>query len=342
MTNLNLIVPIKETLPGLTTVYQSKVMTNKTFKGFDVLHNRLYLYVLFHFRNEIYKNITQLELDFNDNNNNNILQIKIELNQIAYSRKDYQKVINAAKDLSYILISQNKIIENEEHEYEARLFDKVYIPKEKYKKKHILVDIEKNLYNDLIKKHIENGKLVYTKFYYEVCAQSRNRYLPKLYMLLSDSESRGFMPPISHFKLASVLGIDLEINKSYMQIKNFNSRILEPIKKELYNKCKFMFNYSFHKYVGKDEYYYKFIIINRDELLKIENQFNHIKSFLLPVYYDNLIELIEFKLKENYSSIYINKIAQHLFNATYDLKNKPIDNPLEYLKNCLLDCHYNK
>jgi hypothetical protein len=239
--------PIHDTLPGLTTVYQSKELTKRAFKGFDVMHNRLYLYVLLSFQSEIFKHLTQLEIDFDDNQyNDNILKIKIELNKIAFNRSDFQSAINAAKDLEDIKIQRKTIIDNQEFTYHSRLFDTVYEPVIINKKKCIYVDIKRDLYDDLIKKHFsKDNKLVFTTFYYEVCAHSRNKYLPKLYMLLSDSENRGFLPPISHVELAQILGIDFEVQKYYKQIKNFNARILEPIKKELYDTCKFMFNYTY-------------------------------------------------------------------------------------------------
>lgn len=333
---------IKDSLPGLTKIYQSKLLSEKIekglFHGFGTYHNRLYLYVLNSYQNHIKNAFFQTELNFNDSDAN-LLRIDVPLCEIGKARNSYKDIISAAKDIENLILSRTTYFENDstEYQYDTPIFDTVYKPITINKRSILRIDIKKSLFNDLI--HItldpKTKKPLFTSFVYEVALNSDNKYLPKLYIFLSDWVNLGHRR-ISMKDLLVILGIDTNKHPSYIKPKYLNQKVMEPIKKELYAMCKFFFNYEVKKYKEQmDEYYYDFVILNREELLKFENSMNQIKK-MLDNYeigiYDDIQKYLEVHAQAYYSVDYLNLLVEVVYNCIVVFKKQHIEVKSEYIK----------
>lgn len=332
---------LKDSLPGLTRIYQSKILSAKIekglFHGFGTYHNRLYLYVLNRYQNLIKNALFQTELAFS-NTDPNILRIDVPLCEIGKSRSNYKDVVAAAKDIENLIISRTTYFENDDvqYQYDTRIFDTVYKPMTVNKKSILRIDIKRSLFNDLIQKQIDlkTNKPLYVSFIYEVALNSDNKYLPKLYIFLSDWVNLGFKK-ISMNELLVILGIDVLKHTSYAKPKYLNQKILEPIKKELYDKCKFFFNYEVKKYKEKNECYYHFTILNKEEILKLENSMNQIKT-MLDHYemgiYDDIQQFLELHAKTNYSLDYMKFVMEVVYDCIAVFKRQQVERKGEYIQ----------
>lgn len=318
----------KNNLAGLTTVYQSNKISNKKFKGFSVIHNRLFLYIIQYYQNYIKNAINQqLSIAF-DSIDKDYLEIPIELNKIVSQPNKYKDIYLAAQDILDQKISRNVQRNDEVFIATSHIFTEVLEPVIKNRKSVMYVIINKSIFKEILDV-FDNGKLGYTQYYFEVAFNSRNKYLPKLYQYLASYENLG-KKRISQNNLLELLGIDVSVTPTFKNISEINKKILEPIKKDLYSNAKFFFNYSWTLYKTKNEYFYDFIIINRDELLKIDNQINILKELCNKIHFELFNSI--FPLIQNcYSSDLINKINLFMVSVNDNNLNN-IKNPLLYYK----------
>lgn len=331
------------TLPVLTKVYHSSQLNKKNFKGFDVIHNRLLTSAIKNFQEEIKGIINrQIEINF-DFVDSTKLKFPIFLDEIVKGRQHYKDIIKSAKDLEEVKVMRYEKIDGKEYSTEVRIFSQVWQPTKINKKSAIYVAVDKELFKSIADVYYANAiSPSYIGYYYEVVMQSRNKYLPKLYWVLSqfstsDKNKKGGLYRISHLKLLEIMGIDSAKNQSYLDVGQFNRRILKPIQKELYETCKFYFSYSFEKYKAKDkehEYYYTFTIINRDEMIKIENKFLVLEKYLLELFPDDANEILTYINEEhikNNPSI-IDEVTEIVMDMKYQNKAKDIKSPKEYFQ----------
>jgi len=283
-------------LPALTKIYHSTKLNTSSFQGFDIVHNRLLVYAISYYQNEIKGMISgQLKIDFK--NAEKYLKIPIYLNEIVNSRKGYVDVINSAKELEDFKIEQNVFIDDIEYKTRTRIFNQVYEPVIINKKSAIYVDINRSLFEEIVNVFYNNTTALYTSYYKEVVMKTQNRYLPKMYWFLSSNEKLG-KRKIAFENLIDLLGVDREKNKTYTQIGRFNERVLKPIQKELYETCKFFFSFTFHKYKDREDYYYNFTIINHEELLKIEKHIDFIKITLDDIFPTATDDIMKYIIKK--------------------------------------------
>jgi hypothetical protein len=318
-------------LPAMTKIYHSTKLNSQSFKGFDIIHNRLLVYAISYYQNEIKGMINgQIKIDFK--NPDKYLKIPIYLNEIVNSRKGYSDVIESAKELEEFKVEQNVFIDEIEYKTRTRIFNQVYEPIIVNKKSAIYVDINRSLFEEIVNVFYNNSTALYTSYYKEVIMKTQNRYLPKMYWFLSSNEKLG-KRKIAFNDLIDLLGIDRATNETYTKIGRFNERVLKPIQKELYETCKFFFSFTFHKYKDREDYYYNFTIINHEELLKIEKQMDFIKvtaDEIFPIIGD---ELVKHLIKKGYTHDLnlLSKISTQLLDLKISKRYTAILKPIDYL-----------
>lgn len=335
---------LNDSLPGITQLYQSKLLSKKIeqgmFNGFGVYHNRLYLYVLSNYQEHI-KNafFGQTEIPFAEDDPN-LLRVSVPLNEIG-NRPYYKEIINAAKDIENILITRKTYFDNDEAQYmyDTRLFDTVYQPITVNRKSVLRIDIKKSLFQDLIAKQIDDksGKPLFTSFIYEVAKSSDNKYLPKLYIFLSDWVSLG-RKRISMADLLVILGIDTVKNPSFKRYSYLNQKVINPIKTELYALCKFFFNYDVKKYKDKDEHYYDFVIYNREELNKLDHSMDNMRRMLdnvEPQLYDDLKDFLNEHALKFYSESYNNLVGTIILECVQAFKKQDVARKDLYIRTAI-------
>jgi hypothetical protein len=328
-------------LPVLTKVYHSTKLNESNFKGFDVIHNKLFVTAISHFQDEIVKSLHgQQHINFDDFDNSK-LKIPIYLNEIVAQPSAYEAVYLAAKQMEELKVEQIRMIDNVENVAEIRVFAEVWKPTKLKKKSIITVVVDKIFFKEMADVFYKDpAKAYYLQYYKEVVMKSKNKYLPKLYWTLTQftpkKENGGFFIK-SMSELLEIIGIDPTITPSYLEPKNLNSRVLNPIKTELYSTCGFYFTYTFHKYKEKgreNEYYYKFTILGETELSKNSNQIQFIEKLLLELFPSQASSIFNYITTKDvqFSNETLIKLSSELLAIRLSKKYETINDPLAYFK----------
>lgn len=329
---------------ALTKVKQSRIISQRTYPNFTALHYKLLVYTIKKFQDDIKNsmNAKQLVLNF-DEKENEIVKIPILLKEFTSSRKEYKKIFEVAKDLKKTDFPKQKIeINGALFSYEPSVFVEVYEPVIVNKASVIYVDIRQQLYKDIVNVFFQGEKALYTEYYYEIIMNNQNKYLPKLYWFLCDNAKLGSRK-ISFYDLAKEIGCNLEQNPSYKKdISLFNSNIINPIRDDLYSQCKFYFNYTYHKYKTKPAdsdcpYYYIFTIINREDLLKIENQVDWFKTNLDKYFPDNYAKMEQLMKSKGVAFDLELFTKLNAFILDYILKPNNVNEPLAVIQSMIVN-----
>lgn len=229
-------------LPGATEIYQSNRITNGKFSGFNNLHIKILIHTIKQLQAAIKTSMSGgnwKQLDMFDNSQEGVYRIPLYLSEIDRSDR-YKDVIQAGMELQTLQIKFKSTIDNRTFNTVAGLFARWHEPVKVNGKSVVYIDILKDVAAEIIEidKRLDGKPIQFTKYLYEVAMSSKSKYTAKMYMILSSWKSKGGFR-ITLNELRQQLGLE---ENEYAEFKNFKTRILIPIQKDLEKKSDCWFN----------------------------------------------------------------------------------------------------
>lgn len=229
-------------LPGATEIYQSNRITNARFRGFNNLHTKILIHTIKQLQDAIKMSMSGgdwRQMDMFNNNSEGVYRIPLYLSEIDRPDK-YKDVVQAGMELQTLQVKLKSTIDNKVFNTRAGLFARWHEPIKVNGKSVVYIDILKDVAAEIIEidKRLDGKPVLFTKYLYEVAMSSRSKYTAKMYMILSSWKTKGGFR-ITLNELRQQLGIE---ENEYVEFKNFKTRILIPVQKDLEKKSDCWFN----------------------------------------------------------------------------------------------------
>jgi hypothetical protein len=327
--------------PGkkLTTLYISNHLINAKY-NYSLIQERIFNYVIFHCQEYINKvkngtPIYQLDL-FNDDSSSTV-QIKIALKHIA-PPDEYDHVRESMQKMCSILL-QTQVTDKHGKSWQQwqGLFLKVNIPAETKRSAFMIATMDIAIAQMIVsmQRRQDGTPINYTTFMYEVAMNTKNKYTPRIYKLISSWKNKtGFYYSVEELREF------LQLGDKYKDMEALRRRILIPVWQELKENADCWFNLTetnFEVKEGKRVVGFNFKVISAKSNLYYVKQMEYlIYTFKTQYHFKNeQIDQIRHIIEDTnlWSSLdwRMNKVNQKL------QEDKNITDPAAYTLKCILN-----
>lgn len=294
------------TAPKRTTLYVSNHLVNARY-NYSMIQERIFNYVIFYcqkYIDQVKAGVPVVQIDM-FSNLDHATEINIPICLSHVSAPDmYDHVRDAALKMCSVVVSTR---EEGKWTHWQGMFKKLSVPEDLKRSKyiHAVMDIEVAKMIISMRTKMVEGRTVpinYTTFLYEVALNTKNKYTPRMYKLISSYKKRGeFKYTVE--ELRDLLGLGTK----YKDTEALKRRILKPVMEELKKDADIYFDmelsdfeikegnkviaYNFKIQTHDSNLHYvkykKDIINNIIYMLKAEYQFtsNHIEE--VRPYFEN-------------------------------------------------------
>lgn len=198
------------------------------------------------------------------------ITLSLSLRDISHSKYQYDEVKKAVEMIANIPFKFSGVdpVTGVKATSVGGLF-RAYIPEDKYKRE-ITVEIAKDIAYRLVS--IGEG---WTKFAFEIAFNSKNKYTPRVYQLISRWKDKGGVKiSLKDFREWLVLG------DKYPTFKDLKKRIIDPAKNELFEKADCWFEVGEAERSGRAITMLNFKIITRKSAEEVDIRKNNIIGIL--------------------------------------------------------------
>jgi len=214
---------------NLTRLKQSNIITTMQ-ADYNLLHNRILVTLIDRLQPVINRQINHPMLFdniFPEFQNANEIRVVIPLKDFGVSPSNYKQLKQALKDIASIPVEYDTINPFTGGEmWGVRGFFSAEMDKARY---------HRNVHIILHKKIAEKVLFAltgYTQYYKEIALNSKNKYSPRLYMLISSWREKGGFK-IKYEKFRALLGLKDKYKRFYDLYKN----VIRPVYEELFEKA---------------------------------------------------------------------------------------------------------
>jgi len=231
---------------NLTRLKQSNIITTMQ-ADYGLLHNRILVTLIDRLQPIINRQINNpmiLENLFPEFQNENEIRIVIPLKDFGVAPSNYLQLKQALKDIATIPVEYDTINPyNGKDMWGVRGFFSAEMDKARYHR-NVHIILHKKVAEKVV--FALNG---YTQYYKEIALNAKNKYSPRLYMLISSWREKGGFK-IKYERFRAFLGLKDKYKRFYDLYKN----VIRPVYEELFEKADVWFEMAEEYENASDSY----------------------------------------------------------------------------------------
>ncbi len=264
-------------LPQISTIIRQPNRVTNAKYDYTLLQQKVLSYIMKELQGHIQFQLAnkvsyqQLALFSEDNK----VEIKIVLKDIAKHHQDYDTIIDSIRDIRTVEI--NFPVKDQAGKrfikYTSLLSD-VIVPEDRKHVKEVFVTLEKSVAKELL--NIQEG---HTKYVYEIISKSTCKYTPKVYTYICRWRDKGGVK-ILYSEFREMLGIAPD---KYKEWKDFKKRVINEVQAELTEKADVWFEVELEK--TNQERYLAFKIITSEDLQMLNTKRDAVMELLRHHFY---------------------------------------------------------
>jgi hypothetical protein len=240
------------TTPKRTTLYVSNHLINARY-NYSLIQERIFNYIIFHCQEYIKKvkdgtPIWQLDI-FQDVNHETDIKIRIPLKEMA-PPDEYNHVRESMQKMCSIVV-QTLVTDREGKRWKQwqGLFTKANIPEDTKRSSYMIATMDRSVAEMIVamQRRIDGTPINFTTFMYEIAMNTKNKYTPRIYKLISSWKTKGAF----YYSIEDLREL-LQLGTRYKDVEALKRRILKPVQEELMENADCWYNLSDTTFEVKD------------------------------------------------------------------------------------------